>query len=119
MKDSHIKSKRAWFQQLKGWQKVLGLISFVAVLLIMINPEFLALGLLGDTAFFDLLVLALSLQMHTILTQAWRQGTTALASVSRSVGIPSPGLRYVLAMAPLLIAAIVSSVQKVVQRFTS
>jgi hypothetical protein len=85
----------------------------------MINPEFVALGLLGDTAFFDLLVLALGLQMHTIIIEAWRRGTTALASLDRWLGIPSPDLRYVLAMAPLFIASIVSSVQKVVQRFTS
>jgi len=48
------------------WQKLLGVIAFILAILIIINPEFLALGFLGDTAFFDLLVLLLSLQLQMV-----------------------------------------------------
>jgi hypothetical protein len=44
--------KPAWSQQLKGWQKLFGLVGVILAVLIIINPELLALGLLGDTAFF-------------------------------------------------------------------
>jgi hypothetical protein len=118
-KRTPYRSKPAWSQHLKGWQKVLGLISFVAVILLMLNPEFLALGLLGDTAFFDLLVLALSLQMHTVIAQVWRRARTALTRVVRWTGIPSPGLCYVLAAAALFIGSTVSAIQKVVHRISS
>ncbi|MGZ4963765.1 MAG: hypothetical protein ACXWC8_14510, partial [Limisphaerales bacterium] len=53
-----------WFHQLTGWQKVFGVLAMVAAVVILLNPEFICLGLLGDTAFFDLLVLGLSLQLH-------------------------------------------------------
>jgi uncharacterized membrane protein YkgB len=62
------KTKPSWFQHLKGWQKIFGTLAVVLTLLIILNPEFLALGLVGDTAFFDLLILALSLQMHASAT---------------------------------------------------
>jgi hypothetical protein len=39
-------------------------------LVIMLNPEFLALGLVGDAAFFDVLVLLLSLQLKDFVLQA-------------------------------------------------
>jgi hypothetical protein len=44
--------------------KFIGVLSFAIEGKIVMNLEFLALGLLGDTAFFDLLVLALSLQLQ-------------------------------------------------------
>lgn len=117
-KDS-VRTKPAWSQHLKGWQKVFGLVAFVSVLLIMINPELLALGLLGDTAFFDMLVLALSLQMVTFVTLAWQRSVAVLTRGVRHLGIPSPGLRYLLAVAALFIGSAVSSIQKVVHRFSS
>jgi len=81
-------------QHLKGWQKVFGLAAVIMALLILINPEFLALGLLGDTAFFDMLVLALSLQMHTFAVRAFRTCFDALCRLLRWLGIPSLGLRW-------------------------
>jgi hypothetical protein len=64
------KTKPAWFQQLQGWQKLFGGLAVILTLLIVLNPEFLALGLLGDTAFFDMLVLVLGLQLHLYATRA-------------------------------------------------
>ena len=66
-------------QPLRLWQKLAGAIAILMALLIVMNPEFLALGLLGDTAFFDLLVLALSLQLQDLAAQAWHR---SLAFVS-------------------------------------
>jgi len=65
------KGKPAWSQHLQGWQKIFGVVAVVLTVLILINPELLALGLLGDTAFFDLLVLAMSLQLQSVAVRAW------------------------------------------------
>jgi len=55
-----------WLQQWKGWQKIFCLAGFIGAMLIVLNPEFLAFGFLGDAAFFDLLVFSLSLQFQTV-----------------------------------------------------
>jgi hypothetical protein len=86
----------AWSRCLQGWQKVFGLAAVIMTLLIVLNPEFLALGLLGDTAFFDMLVLALSLQMHMFAARAFRRCVEVLRRSWRWLGIPSLGLRYLL-----------------------
>src|ERR1041385_5306701 len=65
------KTKVSRFQHLKGWQKLFGALAVILALFIILNPEFLALGLLGDTAFFDILVLALSLQMRALAIRAF------------------------------------------------
>ncbi|MEY4484787.1 MAG: hypothetical protein RL693_2239 [Verrucomicrobiota bacterium] len=65
--------KPQWLQHLKGSQKLLGLVALVGVLLIMMSPEFVALGLLGDAAFFDMLVLVLTLQMHQLIVRVWQR----------------------------------------------
>ena len=108
--------KPAWLQPLNGWQPVFGLVAFLLVVLVMLNPEFLALGLLGDTAFFDMLVLALTLQMHLSVVRACRRCVTGLTKVVRYVAIPSPGLRYLLGSSTLLIGSLVTFIQKVVHR---
>jgi hypothetical protein len=61
-----------WAEHLRGWQIIFAAAAFVAVLLMMLNPEFLALGLLGDTAFFDVLVLAFGLQFRN--AAFWAEG---------------------------------------------
>jgi hypothetical protein len=61
-----------WSQHWQGWQKIFSVVGFAAALLIVMNPEFLALGMLGDAAFFDLLVFALSLQFQTVVMHAAR-----------------------------------------------
>jgi hypothetical protein len=87
--------------------------------LIVINPEFLAFGLIGDTAFLDLLVLALSLQMQMFADRLWRQVRTVLMRGVRWVRIPSPGLSYLLTVSTLAITSAVSTIQKVVHRIFS
>jgi hypothetical protein len=103
----------------KGWQKVLGVVAAIMALLIVLNPEFLALGILGDTAFFDLIVLALSLQMHMLVAGAFRACVRALVRVVRGLGIPSPGLSYLVAVATLTVGSVVGALQRAVHRFLS
>jgi hypothetical protein len=111
------RTKRDWSQHLKGWQKVFGLVAFFAVLLIIINPEFIALGLLGDTAFFDMLVLALALQMHLVVVRAWQRCAAVVTGGARRIGIPSVGLCYLLALSALFVGSVASSFQKALHRF--
>ena len=99
-------------QHPKGWQKFFGAIAVVLTMLIILNPEFLALGLLGDAAFFDMLVLALSLQMHTFAARAVRACITLLARAGQRLGIPSLGLRYLLALSTTAIADATRGVRK-------
>ena len=106
-----------WSQHLKGWQKVFVLAAVIIALLILINPEFLALGLLGDTAFFDMLVLALSLQMHMFAVRAFRSCLNALRRVLRWLGIPSLGLRYLLFVLTPIVFSAVSGFQQGLHRF--
>jgi hypothetical protein len=113
------RSKPAWSQHLKGWQRVFGAVAVFLALLVILNPEFLALGLLGDTAFFDLLVLSLGLQMHTLAARAFRACANAWSKWFGWLVIPSPGLRYVVAVSTVVIASVVSAFQKAVQRFFS
>jgi hypothetical protein len=70
-----------WSQHGRGWQKVFSLAGFIGALLIVLNPELLALGLLGDATFFDLLVFALSLQFQTVAIRAlqWVRDTSLAA----------------------------------------
>ena len=107
------------FAPLTGWQKLFGLIAVLLAVLILLNPDFLALGLLGDTTFFDVLVMALSLQMLVIVQWAWRGFSTAFVRSVRWVGIPSPGLRLLIAFSAVAIGSAVSSIQKVVHRILS
>jgi hypothetical protein len=57
---------------LQGWGKVFGVIAFVLVVLMMMNPDFLAFGFAMDAAYFDLLVLLLSIQLQSLGSQSWR-----------------------------------------------
>lgn len=104
--------KPAWAQQLKGWQKVFGVIALVATMLIILNPEFFALGLLGDTAFFDMFVLALSLQMHMFFVRACRACVVVLARAVRWVSIPSPRLSYLMAITALAMGEVATLIRK-------
>jgi hypothetical protein len=113
------RSKPAWSHHLTGWQKVFGVVAVFLAFLVILNPEFLALGLLGDTAFFDLLVLSLGLQMHALAARAFRACTNALSKWFGWLEIPSPGLRYVIAVSTVVIASVASAFQKAVHRFFS
>jgi hypothetical protein len=104
---------------LQGWQKIFGVVAVVLAVLMIINPELLALGLLGDTAFFDLLVLFLSLQLQSVAVRAWcfvrevfsRTMRFMLWRLSLSCSL------MILAFAP--IGEMISAIQKAVHRFTS
>ena len=111
--------KPTWSRHLSGWQKLFGMVAFVAAILIIINPEFLALGLLGDTAFFDLLVFAISLQLQSFVARALRNCATELPKAVQWMKIPSPGMRYLLAVSALTIGNAASAFQKAVHRFLS
>ncbi len=113
------KTKPSRFQHLKGWQKVFGVLAVVVALLIILNPEFLALGLIGDTAFFDILVLALSLQMRVFALRAFRSCVDVLSRGVRRLGIPSPGLSYLLSVLTLAVGSLASTFQKAVHRILS
>jgi uncharacterized membrane protein YkgB len=113
------KTKLSRFQHLKGWQKLFGVLAVVMALLILLNPEFLALGLIGDTALFDMLVLALSLQSRTVALRAFHGCVDMLSRGMRWLVIPSPGLRYLLAFATPLIVGTVAMFQRAVHRILS
>ena len=102
-------------QPLRLWQKLAGAIAILMALLIIINPEFLALGLLGDTAFFDLLVLALSLQLQDLAAQAWHRASTTVCGLVRWLLFPRPtGQALLLIFAP--IGTMISSARKLLYR---
>jgi uncharacterized membrane protein YkgB len=113
------RTQRPWFQHLQGWQKLCGVIAIVLALLILLNPEFLALGILGDTAFFDLLVLALSVQMLTSVRWAWQWLRTCVLRSAGWLGIPSPGLRYLMCASAIAFTSVISAVQKVIHKISS
>ena len=109
------KTKLTRFQHLKGWQKLFGVVAVILTL----NPEFLALGILGDTAFFDMLVLALSLQLHAFAARAFHRCVNVLVIGGRWLGTPSPGLRYLLAVWTVAIAGAVTAFHKALHRMLS
>lgn len=116
---SRNKAGPSWFQQLRGWQKLVGIVAAVLVLLFLLNPEFLFLGFIGDAAFFDMMVLALSLQMHTYVAGFFRACCKILSRGKRWLGIPSPGLAYLSAVSIAVIVGAASAVQRAVQRLIS
>src|SRR5664280_1734897 len=60
------KYKPTWIHRLNSWQVLIGLVAVIVATLIVVTPEFYALVILGDSAFFDILVLAISLQFSVI-----------------------------------------------------
>jgi hypothetical protein len=111
------KYKPTWAQRpCCSWQTLISLVAVIAAILIVMNPEFYALGILGDSAFFDFLVLAISLQMQAISTRVLRRLGTVLARNLRWVRIPSPGLSYLMTVSALAIGSVVSAIQKVAHR---
>ncbi len=110
-------NKPAWSEHLDGWHKVFGLAAFLLTFLIMLNPEFLALGLLGDAAFFDMLVLALSLQLRSIVFQTWHCFRAAVTKASSFVirGVRRDFCTLVLTLEPLGRAAL--GIGRVVTKF--
>ena len=60
------KFRHPWIQRLTSWKLLIGLVAVIVATVIVMTPEFYALGILGDSAFFDMLVLAISLQFSVI-----------------------------------------------------
>jgi uncharacterized membrane protein YkgB len=113
------KTRPSRFQHLRGWQKIFGILALILTLLIILNPETLALGLLGDTAFVDMLVLVLSLQMSVFATRAFDSCGSVLFKMVKWLGIPSPGLRCLLAFLTIAFSGAVTAFQKAVDRIQS
>lgn len=110
------KPEPVWRQHLNSWRTILGWVAVIAALLIVMNPEFYALGLLSDSTFFDLLVLALGLQLQTVLARVWRHGQAGISAV---LGFANFRLCTSYAILLLLFAGPVSIIQKVVHRLSS
>lgn len=113
------RNPRSPFRNLKGWQKLLGVVAILMAIVILLNPDLLALGLLGDSAFFDMLVLALSVQMLGTVQWAWHQFSRSFVRGARWLGIPSPGFRYLICASTLAVAGATSLIQKIVNRICS
>ena len=110
------KYKPTWIYRLSWWQVLIGLVATIAALLIVMNPEFLALGILGDSTFFDLLVLAIGVQLQAVLSRIGVYVLAGGASVIRFIR-----WRYCVTCVVLafLVDDIASTVQRVVHRFIS
>jgi hypothetical protein len=108
-----------WAELLNGSQKLFAIVAVILTLLILLNPEFLALGLLGDAAFFDLMVLALTLQMHAFAARAFQTCLTGLSRGIRWLGIPSPGLLYLIGISTFAFRYAASAIQKIMVRILS
>jgi hypothetical protein len=107
------RTRREWFRNLKGWQKWLGLLAILMAVIVLLNPDLLALGLLGDTTFFDMLALALSVQMLSSFRLFWHKISTGFVRGLRWLGIPSPGFRSLMATATVALASATSALQKI------
>jgi len=75
--------KSANSDNLRWWQKLVGIVALLCVVMVAENPEFWALGLFGDTAFFDVFVLLMSIQLQMTLVWVWGWGG---ALFSRALG---------------------------------
>ena len=111
--------KPAGSQPLKWWQKLASGVAVILAMLIVINPEFLALGILGDAAFFDALVLLFGLQLQTVGARIWHYVGAVFSRTMRWMRIPSPGMCYLLAVSAVALVSAVSAIQKVVHRISS
>ena len=113
------RNPRGPFRNLKGWQSLLGLLAVVMAVVVLLNPDLFALSLLGDSAFFDMLALALSVQMLVSLQWAWRNVSRSFARSVRWLGIPSPGFRYLMCVSTITLISAISVIQKIAHRFAS
>jgi len=110
------KYRPTWIHRLTSWQMLIGLVAVFMAIVIVMTPEFYALGILGDSAFFDLLVLAISFQLRGIGSWVWRYVVLGFSPIKRFATF-----RIFATSAALLfiIAEMVSTVQKVAHRLSS
>jgi hypothetical protein len=110
------KYRPSWIHRLTSWQMLIGLVAVIVATVIVTTPEFYALGILGDSAFFDLLVLAISFQLRGIGSLVWRYVVLGFSPIKRFAAFRI----YVTSTALLFILAeVVSTVQKVAHRLSS
>ena len=106
----------AWIHRLDSWQVVIGLLAVMIATLIVMTPEFYALGLLGDSTFFDFLVLAISFQLRGLAAGVWRHALSGFARIRRlmswSLHASSTALLFTL-------TGMITMVQKVAHRISS
>jgi uncharacterized membrane protein YkgB len=110
------KYRPAWTHRLNSWQALIGMVAIILALLIVLNPEFYALGILGDSAFFDLLVLAISCQLQVFGTRAWGFFLEGFFIIKRFISLRIC-VNY--AMMLFIFADLVSTIQKVMHRISS
>ena len=110
------KYRPAWIHRLTPWQALIGLVAVIIATAIVLTPEFLALGILGDSAFFDFLVLAISFQLRGMGSWVWRHAISGLARIWRFVNwrLAAPGTAFL-----FIFADVAALVQKVVRRISS
>lgn len=84
-----------------------GVIAVILAVLMLMNPDFLALGFLADTTFFDVLVLALSLQMLVSFQWACRTLGVAVVRSLRWAAVRLVGLMVALVGIYILFCGIV------------
>lgn len=115
-----------WSYRFNWSQKLLGVVAFVVAVLILLNPEFLALGLFGDAAFFDFLVLLISLQLQTAGARVWHRIAGVFSRIIKWIVTPRLSyslIRWTFASAGVwlvaAVASVASAIQKVVHRISS
>jgi len=106
----------AWIHRLDPWQVAIGLVAVMIATAIVMTPEFYALGLLGDSTFFDFLVLAISFQLRGLAAGVWRHALSGFARIRRlmswSLHASSTALLFTL-------TGMITMVQKVAHRISS
>ncbi|HTB82093.1 MAG TPA: hypothetical protein VK742_00430 [Candidatus Sulfotelmatobacter sp.] len=110
------KYRPAWIHRFTTWQLLIGLVALVVAIFIVITPEFYALGILGDSSFFDILVLAITFQLRGIGSMVWRYVVLGLGPVKRFVSWRMYATGTVLLF---IFVEIGSTVQKIAHRLTS
>jgi hypothetical protein len=110
------KYRPAWIHRLTSWQMLIGLVALAVATLIVITPEFYALGILGDSAFFDLLVLAISFQLRGIGSSVCRYVVLGIAPIKRFARWRISAISMVLLF---IFVETGSTVQKIAQRLSS
>jgi hypothetical protein len=103
---------------LNGGHKLLGVIFLMILpLLILVNPELLALGFLGDAAFVDLLVLLIGLQFQMAAALLRSLIGSALSRITRYLG--SPRIAHVGVMFCIAIENVIFEIREIVSRISS
>jgi|SRR3954464_12633071 hypothetical protein len=110
---SGLKGRLAQLSEYRGWRRIIVVLSVMLALMIVLNPEFMALGFLGDAAFFDILVLAVGFQLQIQMIGLHRAFAASFSKAMQWAGVPSPGLRYLMTFCSLAFGRAVSASKRV------